>query len=53
MKFLGLAITAAASCMSIKRLVIPADGVREAVVVKGVSAFGFKHLSEIDNFLNT
>ena len=47
-----LAIAAAASRMGIKGLVVPADNVREAAVVKGVSVFGFKHLSEIGDFLN-
>lgn len=47
-----LAIAAAAESLGIKNLVIPADNVREAAVVKGVSVYGFKHLSEVAAFLN-
>jgi len=47
-----LAIAAAAESLGIKNLVIPADNVREAAVVKGVNVYGFKHLSEVSAFLN-
>ena len=48
-----LAIAAAAKQMGIKGMVLPADNAREAAVVKGLSVFGFKHLSEIGEFLHT
>lgn len=47
-----LAIAAAAESLGIKNLVIPADNVREAAVVKGVNVYGFKHLSDVSAFLN-
>ena len=47
-----LAIAAAAQRMGIKRLVIPADNVREAAVVKGLDVYGFGQLSEVVEFLN-
>jgi magnesium chelatase family protein len=47
-----LAIAAAAKRMGIKGMVVPADNQREASVVKGLSVFGFKHLSEVADFLN-
>ena len=47
-----LAIAAAAKRMGIKRLVIPADNVREAAVVKGLNVYGFGQLSEVVEFLN-
>lgn len=47
-----LAIAAAAQRLGIKGLVVPADNAREAAVVKGLSVFGFKHLSEVGDFLN-
>ncbi|MBW4519650.1 MAG: YifB family Mg chelatase-like AAA ATPase [Scytolyngbya sp. HA4215-MV1] len=46
-----LAIAAAAQRLGIKSLVVPADNAREASVVKGLSVFGFKHLSEVGHFL--
>ncbi|MBW4578128.1 MAG: YifB family Mg chelatase-like AAA ATPase [Tildeniella nuda ZEHNDER 1965/U140] len=46
-----LAIAAAASRLGISGLVVPADNAREAAVVKGLSVFGFKHLSDVGNFL--
>jgi len=46
-----LAIAAAAKRLGISGLVVPADNAREAAVVKGLSVFGFKHLSEVGNFL--
>jgi magnesium chelatase family protein len=47
-----LAIAAAAQRLGISGLVVPADNAREAAVVKGLSVFGFKHLSEVGEFLN-
>ncbi len=47
-----LAIAAAAQRLGIKGLVIPADNVREAAVVKGLNVYGFKQLSEVAEFLN-
>ena len=46
-----LAIAAAAKRLGISGLVVPADNAREAAVVKGLSVFGFKHLSDVGNFL--
>ena len=47
-----LAIAAAAKRMGIKCLVIPADNVREAAVVKGLNVYGFGQLSAVVEFLN-
>jgi magnesium chelatase family protein len=47
-----LAIAAAAKTLGIQNLVIPADNVGEAAVVKGINVYGFKHLSEVAEFLN-
>lgn len=47
-----LAIAAAAERLGITGLVVPADNVREAAVVKGLKVYGFKHLSEVGQFLN-
>ncbi len=47
-----LAIAAAARRMGIKGLVVPADNAREAAVVKGLTVYGFQHLSEVADFLN-
>ncbi len=47
-----LAIAAAAKRMGIKGLVVPSHNVREAAVVKGLSVFGFQHLSEVGEFLS-
>jgi len=47
-----LPIAAAALKLGIVGLVVPADNVREAAVVEGLSVYGFKHLSEIVDFLN-
>ncbi len=46
-----LAIAAAAKRLGISGLVVPADNAREAAVVRGLSVFGFKHLSDVANFL--
>jgi magnesium chelatase family protein len=46
-----LAIAAAAKRLGIVGIVVPADNVREAAVVKGLKVFGFKHLTEIGEFL--
>jgi magnesium chelatase family protein len=47
-----LAIAAAAKRIGIKGMVVPVDNQREAAVVKGLSVYGFKHLSEVVDFLN-
>lgn len=47
-----LAIAAAAKRLGITRIIVPADNVREAAVVKGLQVFGFKHLSEVGEFLS-
>jgi magnesium chelatase family protein len=47
-----LPIAAAAQKMGIKGLVVPADNAKEAAVVKDVQVYGFRHLSEVVNFLN-
>ena len=47
-----LPIAAAAEKMGIKGLVVPADNAKEAAVVKGLQVYGFRHLSEVVNFLN-
>ncbi|NJN57956.1 MAG: YifB family Mg chelatase-like AAA ATPase [Leptolyngbyaceae cyanobacterium SL_5_9] len=47
-----LAIAAAAQRIGIKGLVVPADNAREAAVVKGLAVYGFKHISEVADFLN-
>jgi len=47
-----LAIAADAQSLGIKGLVVPADNAREAAVVKGLSVYGFKHISEVADFLN-
>ncbi|MGI0489690.1 YifB family Mg chelatase-like AAA ATPase [Pantanalinema rosaneae CENA516] len=46
-----LAIAAAAKRLGITGLVVPADNAQEAAVVKGLKVFGFKHLSDVGNFL--
>ncbi|KAM3101725.1 YifB family Mg chelatase-like AAA ATPase [Phormidesmis sp. 146-12] len=46
-----LAIAAAAKQLGFSGLVVPSDNVREAAVVKGLNVYGFKHLSEIGQFL--
>ncbi len=38
--------------MGITGIVVPADNAREAAVVKGLQVFGFKHLSEVGEFLS-
>lgn len=47
-----LAIAAAAKRMGITGIVVPADNVQEAAVVKGLKVFGFKHLTEVGEFLS-
>lgn len=47
-----LPIAAAAQNMGIVGLVVPADNAREAALVKGLTVYGFKHLSEVAAFLN-
>lgn len=47
-----LAIAAAAQQLGLKGLVVPENNAREAAVVKELKVYGFKHLSEVTNFLN-
>lgn len=47
-----LPIAAAAKQLGIAGLVVPADNAREAAVVKGLSVYGFKDLSQVADFLN-
>jgi magnesium chelatase family protein len=47
-----LAIAASAEKLGFKNLIVPADNAREAAVVKGLSVFGFKDLTEVVDFLN-
>ncbi|MBW4574223.1 MAG: YifB family Mg chelatase-like AAA ATPase [Aphanothece sp. CMT-3BRIN-NPC111] len=47
-----LPIAAAAQRLGISGLVVPGDNAREAAVVEGLEVYGFKHLSEVADFLN-
>ena len=47
-----LPIAAAAEELGISGLVVPQDNAQEAAVVKGISVYGFKNLSEVADFLN-
>ncbi len=47
-----LAIAAAAHKLGIKGIVVPADNMREAAVVQNLEVYGFKHVSEVADFLN-
>lgn len=47
-----LAIAAAAVQLGVRKMVVPADNVREAAIVKGLEVYGFKHLSDVTDFLN-
>ena len=47
-----LAIAAAAPRLGISGLVVPADNVQEAAVVKDLSVYGFKQISEVADFLD-
>ena len=47
-----LAIAAAAKSLGMKGVVVPADNAREAAVVPGIEVYGFKHLTEMADFLN-
>ncbi|MGF1480173.1 MAG: YifB family Mg chelatase-like AAA ATPase [Cyanophyceae cyanobacterium] len=47
-----LPIAAAAKQLGMAGLVVPAGNAQEAAVVKGVSVYGFNHLSEVTAFLN-
>jgi magnesium chelatase family protein len=47
-----LPIAAAAQRLGIQGLVVPSDNAQEAAVVKGISVYGFKHLSEVADFLS-
>jgi magnesium chelatase family protein len=46
-----LPIAAAAQQMGIRGIVVPLDNAQEASVVKGLEVYGFKHLSEVGQFL--
>ncbi len=46
-----LPIAAKAQQLGIKGLVVPADNAQEAAVVKGLAVYGFKHLSDVADFL--
>ncbi|MEB3209904.1 MAG: YifB family Mg chelatase-like AAA ATPase [Leptolyngbyaceae bacterium] len=47
-----LAIAAAAQQLGIKGVVVPEQNACEAAVVKGLEVYGFKHLSDVADFLN-
>ena len=47
-----LPIAAAAKRMGITGLVVPMGNAQEAAIVKGLSVYGFKHLSAVAAFLN-
>ena len=47
-----LPIAAAAGKLGISGLIVPADNAREAAVVEGLTVYGFKHLSEVTDFLD-
>ncbi|MDJ0598053.1 MAG: YifB family Mg chelatase-like AAA ATPase [Crocosphaera sp.] len=46
-----LPIAAKAQQLGIKGLVVPADNAQEAAVVKDLAVYGFKHLSDVADFL--
>ena len=46
-----LPIAAAAQRLGIQGLVVPADNAQEAAIVKNLAVYGFKHLSEVADFL--
>ena len=48
-----LPIAAAAARLGIAGLVVPADNAREAALVQGLDVYGFKHLGEVADFLNS
>lgn len=47
-----LAIAAAAQKLGIKGMVVPENNAREAAVVNGLMVYGFKHVSDVTDFLN-
>ncbi|MFP4300252.1 MAG: YifB family Mg chelatase-like AAA ATPase [Spirulinaceae cyanobacterium] len=47
-----LPIAAAAQKLGITGLIVPADNAQEAAVVEGVSVYGFRHLADIQDFLD-
>lgn len=47
-----LAIAARAEQLGFTGMVVPADNAQEAAVVKGISVYGFNHLSEVARFLS-
>ena len=48
-----VAIAAAAQSLGLKGLILPIDNASEAAVVPGLEVYGFKHLSEVVDFLNS
>lgn len=47
-----LPIAAAAQKMGIQGLIVPLDNAQEAAIVKNLSVYGFKHLTEVAEFLS-
>ena len=47
-----LAIAATAQKLGVKGVVVPQDNAREAAVVQGIDVYGFKHVSDVADFLN-
>lgn len=47
-----LAIAATAQRLGMKGILVPEENAREAAVVHGIDVYGFKHLSEVADFLN-
>ncbi len=47
-----LPIAAAAVKLGITGIIVPEANVREAAVVKGLEVYGFKHLTQVTDFLN-
>lgn len=47
-----LAIAATAKKLGMKGILVPAENAREAAVVQGLQVYGFKHLSDVADFLN-
>ena len=47
-----MAIAAAVRNLGLAGLVVPANNAQEAVMVPGLKVYGFKHLTEVVDFLN-
>ena len=47
-----LPIAAAAQRLGISGLIVPVDNAQEAAIVKEIRVYGFKHLTEVADFLN-